>query len=166
MGGVGKTTMTKRLKMVVQERKIFIFIVEAVIGERTDPIAIQEAIADYLSVELNQKTKSARAEKLRQEFKAKSDGGKNKFFVILDDVWQFVDLEDIGLSLFPNQGVDFKVLLTSRDTNVCTMMGVDDNSIHNIGLLTGAEAQSLFHQFVETSDPELHKIGKDIVRKM
>ncbi|XP_023732122.1 uncharacterized protein LOC111879926 [Lactuca sativa] len=165
MGGVGKTTMMQRLKKVVHEKKMFNFIVEAVIGEKTDPVAIQDAIADYLGVELNEKSKQARADKLRQGFKDKSDGGKNKFFVILDDVWQSVDLEDIGLSPFPNQGVDFKVLLTSRDRHVCTVMGVEAKLILNVGLLIEAEAQSLFHQFVVTSEPELHKIGEDIVKK-
>ncbi|KAL4579075.1 hypothetical protein LXL04_015210 [Taraxacum kok-saghyz] len=165
MGGVGKTTMMRRLRNVVHEKKMFNFIVEAVIGEHTDPIAIQDAIADYLGVMLSEKTKSARADKLRHGFNDKSDGGKNKFLVILDDVWQSIDMEDIGLSPLPNQGVNFKVLLTSRDRHVCTIMGVDGNSIFNVKLLTEAESQSLFWRFVDRSDPELHNIGEDIVRK-
>ncbi|XP_042757392.1 uncharacterized protein LOC111909982 [Lactuca sativa] len=165
MGGVGKTTMMQRLKKVVKQNRMFSYMVEAVIGEKTDPIAIQQAVADYLRIELKESTKPARADKLREWFKANSGEGKNKFLVILDDVWQSVDLEDIGLSPFPNQGVDFKVLLTSRDEHVCTVMGVGSNSILNVGLLIEAEAQSLFQQFVETSEPELHKIGEDIVRK-
>ncbi|KAL7612630.1 hypothetical protein Lser_V15G04852 [Lactuca serriola] len=165
MGGVGKTRMMQRLKKAAEEKKLFNYIVRAVIGEKTDPFAIQEAIADYLGIQLNEKTKPARADKLREWFKKNSDGGKTKFLIVLDDVWQLVDLEDIGLSPFPNQGVDFKVLLTSRDSQVCTMMGVEANSIINVGLLTEAEAQSLFQQFVETSEPELQKIGEDIVRK-
>ncbi|KAL7612394.1 hypothetical protein Lser_V15G04877 [Lactuca serriola] len=165
MGGVGKTTMMQRLKKVAKENRMFDYMVEAVIGETTDPIAIQQAVADYLRIELKESTKPARADKLREWFKANSREGKNKFLVIFDDVWQSVDLEDIGLSPFPNQGVDLKVLLTSRDINVCTMMGVEANSIINVGLLTEAEAQSLFQQFVETSEPELQKIGEDIVRK-
>ncbi|CAH1435325.1 unnamed protein product [Lactuca virosa] len=96
MGGVGKTTMMQRLKKVAEEKKMFKFIVEVVIGEKTDPISIQEAIAYYLSVELSEKNKSVRANKLRRGFKAKSDGGKNKFLIVLDDVWQSIDLEDIG----------------------------------------------------------------------
>ncbi|KAL7613131.1 hypothetical protein Lser_V15G04866 [Lactuca serriola] len=136
MGGVGKTRMMQRLKKAAEEKKLFNYIVGAVIGEKTDPFAIQEAIADYLGIQLNEKTKPARADKLREWFKKNSDGG-----------------------------VDFKVLLTSRDSHVCTMMGVEANSIINVGLLTEAEARSLFQQFVETSEPKLQKIGEDIVRK-
>ncbi|XP_023760075.1 uncharacterized protein LOC111908479 isoform X2 [Lactuca sativa] len=165
MGGVGKTTMMQRLKKVAKEKRMFSYIIEAVIGEKTDPISIQEAISYYLGVELNANTKSVRADMLRQGFKAKSDVGKDKFLIILDDVWQSVDLEDIGLSPFPNQGVNFKVLLTSRDRHICTVMGVEGHSIFNVGLLTEAESKRLFWQFVEGSDPELHKIGEDIVSK-
>nr|AAC02203.1 resistance protein candidate [Lactuca sativa] len=166
MGGVGKTTMMHRLKKVVKEKKMFNFIIEAVVGEKTDPIAIQSAVADYLGIELNEKTKPARTEKLRKWF-VDNSGGK-KILVILDDVWQFVDLNDIGLSPLPNQGVDFKVLLTSRDKDVCTEMGAEVNSTFNVKMLIETEAQSLFHQFIEISDdvdPELHNIGVNIVRK-
>ncbi|XP_023760078.1 uncharacterized protein LOC111908482 [Lactuca sativa] len=166
MGGVGKTTMMKRIKDVVEKRKMFNYIVMVVVGEKTDPIAIQKAVADYLRIDLSESTKSARADKLRKWFNDNSDGGKNKFLIILDDVWQFVDLEDIGLSTsLPNQGVNFKVLLTSRKKDICTMMGVKDNSIINVKVLEEEEAQNLFLQFVEIYDRELHQIRVDIVKK-
>ncbi|KAL4578794.1 hypothetical protein LXL04_014925 [Taraxacum kok-saghyz] len=166
MGGVGKTTMMEKLKKVAEKKKMFNYIVEVVIGENTDPIAaIQDVVATYIGIELKEKDKRARANKLCQGFKAKSDGGKNKFLIILDDIWHFVDLEDIGLSPLPNQGVHFKVLLTSRDKDVCTKMGVEADLVLNVGLLIEEEAQSLFNEFVQTSDPELLEIGEDIVRK-
>ncbi|CAH1435326.1 unnamed protein product [Lactuca virosa] len=168
MGGVGKTTMMKKIKNVVEKRKMFDYVVVAVIGEKTDPIALQKAVADYLHIELNESTKLARADKLCKWFKDNSDGGKKKFLVILDDVWQSVDLEDIGLSTpFPNQGVNFKVLLTSRKRDICTMMGVEADLILNVKVLEEEEAQKLFLRFVEISDQyhELHQIGVDIVKK-
>ncbi|XP_023750641.1 disease resistance protein RPS2 [Lactuca sativa] len=168
MGGVGKTTMMKKLKEVVVEKKMFNHYVEAVIGEKTDPIAIQQAVAEYLGIILTETTKAARTDKLRAWFSDNSDGGRKRFLVILDDVWHPVDMEDIGLSRFPNQGVDFKVLITSRDQAVCTEMGVQTDSVIKVSVLEEAEAQSLFCQLWEPSDdvdPELHKIGEEIVRK-
>nr|KAJ0220114.1 hypothetical protein LSAT_V11C200053000 [Lactuca sativa] len=168
MGGVGKTTMMKKLKDVVVGKKMFNHYVEAVIGEKTDPIAIQQAVAEYLGISLTETTKPARTDKLRTWFANNSDGGKKKFLVILDDVWQPVDLEDIGLSRFPNQDVDFKVLITSRDQSVCTEMGVKADLVLKVSVLEEAEAHSLFLQFLEPSDdvdPELHKIREEIVRK-
>ncbi|CAI9270209.1 unnamed protein product [Lactuca saligna] len=166
MGGVGKTTMTQRLKKVVKDKKMFNFVIEVVIGVKTDPISIQQSIAEYLSLELKEDTKTARAHKLNEHFKALSDGGEMKFLVILDDVWEPVNLYDIGLSPLPNQGIDFKVLLTSRNRNVCNMMGA--SSILNINILTEEEAHSLFQRYVEISydaDHELNKIAEAIVEK-
>ncbi|CAH1435240.1 unnamed protein product [Lactuca virosa] len=168
MGGVGKTTMMKKLKEVVVEKKMFNHYVEAVIGEKMDPIAIQQAVAEYLGIILTETTKRARTEQLHKWFAINADGGKKKFLVILDDVWQSVDMEDIGLSCLPNQGVDFKVLITSRDQAVCTEMGVKVDSVLKVSVLEEAEAQSLFLQLWEPSDdvdPDFHKIGEEIVRK-
>ncbi|XP_023760073.1 uncharacterized protein LOC111908478 [Lactuca sativa] len=165
MGGVGKTTMMKRLKKIIKEKRTFHYIVLVVIKENMDLISIQDAVADYLDMKLIESNESERADKLREGFQAKSDGGKNRFLIILDDVWQSVDMEDIGLSPFPNQGVDFKVLLTSENKDVCAKMGVEANLIFDVKFLTEEEAQSLFYQFVKVSDPHLDKIGKAIVRK-
>ncbi|KAI3724603.1 hypothetical protein L2E82_36386 [Cichorium intybus] len=165
MGGVGKTTMMKKLKEIVDEKKMFRYIVRVDIGEKTDAIYIQKVVAHYLGIELKQEIKSVRADELRKQFKAQSDRGNNRFLIILDDVWESVDLEDIGLSPLPDQGVDFKVLLTSRKKDVCVDMGVEDNSILNVGILTEEESQRLFRQVSRTSDPELHEIGENIVRK-
>lgn len=46
IGGVGKTTMMQRLKKVAKKNKMFNYMVKVVIGEKTDSIAIQQAIAD------------------------------------------------------------------------------------------------------------------------
>ncbi|KAI3515586.1 hypothetical protein L1887_14487 [Cichorium endivia] len=62
---------------------------------------------------LNEKTKPTRADKIREWFKKNSDGGKTKFLIVLNDVWEMVDLNDIGFGISPNEGVDFKILLTS-----------------------------------------------------
>ncbi|CAI9270284.1 unnamed protein product [Lactuca saligna] len=142
----------------------------AVVGENPDINAIQESIASYLGIQLKDQAKQVRVDKLRQGFEAKLKGGENKFLIILDDVWKPVDLEDIGLSLLPNHGVNFKVLLTSQNKDVCTEMGVKADSVLNVGLLTEAnvEAQSFFLQLWEPYDDvdhELHKIGEEIVKK-
>ncbi|KAL7612848.1 hypothetical protein Lser_V15G04905 [Lactuca serriola] len=169
MGGVGKTTMIKKLKKVVRDKKMFDFMVEVIIGDWNDPLRIQDVVASYLGIELKEGNKLTRAEKLQRWFQANSDGGKTKFLVILEDVWQPIDLEDIGLSHFPTQGVDFKILLTSRDIGVCKVMGVEDNSVIIVDVLTETEGQSLFRQFIKDSnsemDPAFHEIADNIVRR-
>nr|XP_043618904.1 disease resistance protein RPS2-like [Erigeron canadensis] len=182
MGGVGKTTMMEKLKTVVTEKRMFSLIVPVAIGEfphkhlpynhvnnEKKLLAIQDAVADYLAINLKEITTiSAKADKLRGWFENYSEGGKNKILVILDDIWQFIDLKDIGLSPFPDQGVDFKVLLTSRSREVCINMGVETNSIFNVKVLSNAEAHTFFWQFVNDSteadlDPGLRMLGDVIV---
>ncbi|KAJ9541950.1 hypothetical protein OSB04_028456 [Centaurea solstitialis] len=167
MGGVGKTTMMEKLQKATEERKLFNIIVKVVIGEKANTIAIQDAVADYLGILLTEKSESARSDRLRKSFETHSDGGKKKILVIMDDVWESVHLNDMGLSPLPNQGVGFKFLLTSRDQSVCTMMGVEVNSIFKVDVIKELEAQSFFQRCVEHSydDHELHKIGEDIVRR-
>ncbi|XP_024961260.1 probable disease resistance protein At4g27220 [Cynara cardunculus var. scolymus] len=170
MGGVGKTIMMQNLKKVVSEKKLFDFIIEAAIGEKMEVLLIQQAIADFLSLDLKETTTAARAIKLRKSFEAHSDDGKKKFLILLDDVWEFFDLNDIGLSPLPNQGIDFKVLLTSRDRGVCTTIGVQLDSILNVKVIENSEAYNFFLQFVRVSndddlDLELREIGEDIANR-
>ena len=61
----------------------------------------------------------------------------------MDDVWEKVELKDIGLSPLPN-GV--KLLLTSRDENVCTKIVVEANSDH---FSSNGEVYSSIRAFLE-----------------
>lgn len=97
MGGVGKTTMMEQLKKAVEEAKMFDWIIKADIGQNNDPLTLQQAIAEYTGQALIEKTKSARADRLCRRFEEISQDGKNMILIILDDVWQIVDLKDLGV---------------------------------------------------------------------
>ncbi|PWA96450.1 NB-ARC domains-containing protein [Artemisia annua] len=164
MGGVGKTTMMELLKEAAVNSKMFDWVAKVVIGENPDPIAIQQAIADYMGGEgLTETTKDARADRLRNIFAEKAQNGK-KVLVIMDDLWKEVDLKDVGLaSPLPN---GFKLLFTSRDEAVCTRMGVNTESIFKVGVLDYEEAKTLFFGIVGPSDGNnLQKIGEKIVKE-
>ncbi|KAK1422913.1 hypothetical protein QVD17_18202 [Tagetes erecta] len=165
MGGVGKTTMMEQLKKDVEGSKSFDRVVKVVLGETTNPIAIQRAIAIYLDgKDLIEEDKDARAERLCKRFEEMSKQGK-KTLVIMDDLWTTFELKDVGLSPLPN---GFKLLFTSRDERNCTSMGVKINSIFKVGLLNSIEAKHLFFGNVELSDGDdvtLQQIGEDIVKK-
>ncbi|PWA92782.1 NB-ARC domains-containing protein [Artemisia annua] len=165
MGGVGKTTMMEQLKKAVEESKMFDWVVKVVVGEKPDPITIQQAIAEYMGQVLTERTKDARADRLRNRFAGMARNGK-KVLVIMDDLWKEVDLKDVGLmSPLPN---GFKLLITSRFEYVCTKMGINSESIFTLGVLKYPEAKTLFFGIVGPSvgnDYELQKIGEGIVEK-
>ncbi|KAK9064937.1 hypothetical protein SSX86_016320 [Deinandra increscens subsp. villosa] len=168
MGGVGKTTMMEQLKKVVEDSKMFDWVVKLVLGENPDPIAIQQAIAEYVGKDLSETSKNARADRLHKIFEGMSEQGQKKILVIMDDVWKEVNLKDIGLATPLPKG--FKLLFTSRSQYVCAQMGVKTSSIFDIRVLEKAEAKTLFFRIVglcrsEGNDPELQKMGEDIVKK-
>ncbi|KAI7752914.1 hypothetical protein M8C21_000073, partial [Ambrosia artemisiifolia] len=162
MGGVGKTTMMEQLKKVVEDSKMFDFVVKVVIGENSDPTSLQKAIAEYIGNKLDETTKYARADRLRKIFEMKAQQGQKKILVIMDDLWKEVKLTDLGLSPLPD---GCKLLFTSRFENVCAQMGVGIDSIFRVRVLSETEAKALFFRNVDGDEDELQRIGENIVKK-
>nr|XP_043631585.1 probable disease resistance protein At4g27220 [Erigeron canadensis] len=164
MGGVGKTTMMEQLKRAVEDKKMFNWVVKEVIGQQINTLSIQQTVEEYLGLPVTETSKTAKADRLRITFGKMSQEGK-KVLVILDDVWGKVELKDVGLSPLPN---GFKLLLTSRDENVCTQIAVEadsDFSVVRVNVMEESEANNFFFQISEVSNPELKDIGAKIVRR-
>ncbi|PWA65779.1 NB-ARC domains-containing protein [Artemisia annua] len=168
MGGVGKTTLMKQLKEAAHDNKMFNWIVDVVIGKASNLSTIQKAIAAHIGEPLTETDETLRATYLSKRFKGFSER-KEKILVILDDVWEKIKLEAIGLaSPLPN---GFKLLLTSRDANICRQIAVDADSVLEVvrvDVLEEGEAQDFFSRIAGISDErdrDLYKIGCGIVKK-
>jgi hypothetical protein len=167
MGGVGKTTMMEQLKKTVEDRNMFDWIVKVVIGQKINTLSIQQTVAEYIGQSLTETSKTARADRLRITFGKMSQEGK-KVLVILDDVWEMVELNDIGLSPLPT---GFKLLLTSRNETVCTQIAVESNSdfkVVRVDVMEESKASNFFCQITgvsKESDPVLNEIGNQIVKR-
>ncbi|KAK9050798.1 hypothetical protein SSX86_030234 [Deinandra increscens subsp. villosa] len=164
MGGIGKTTMMKDLKRVVGKRGMFNWVLPVDVGKAHDMIAIQQDIAQYCGEVLTETTRKARADRLGKRLEGMSDNGKNNILVILDNVFEEIDLTDIGLTCPLAKG--FKLLITSRDENVCIKMDIETSSILKVSGLEKEEARSLFWETVRLPDEgDLHNIGEDILNR-
>ncbi|KAL7613560.1 hypothetical protein Lser_V15G04786 [Lactuca serriola] len=167
MGGVGKTTMMEQLKKTAEDKKFFDWIVKVVIGQKTNMLSIQQDVAEYMGTSLTETSVAARADRLRITF-GKMSEKKEKLLVILDDVWETIELKDIGLSPLPNS---FKLLLTSRNESICKQIAVEANSestLVRVDVMEEPEAQNFFWQITGVSkqhDMELNQIGSEIVRR-
>ncbi|MFS7916177.1 putative P-loop containing nucleoside triphosphate hydrolase, leucine-rich repeat domain superfamily [Helianthus anomalus] len=168
MGGVGKTTMMEQLKKVAEDKKMFDFFVKVTIGRNPNMLSIQNDIAVCIGGEgLREETVTARADSLRRKFEKKLEEDKKKILVILDDVWEKVEIKDIGLTSPLPKGV--KLLLTSRDSKVCTLIA--DTSllqVVRVNVLSDAEAQNFLSKYTGVSiehDQDRFQIGCDIVKK-
>ncbi|KAI3745599.1 hypothetical protein L6452_08000 [Arctium lappa] len=168
MGGVGKTTMMEQLKKVVEDKKKFDWIVKVVIGKQPNWYSIQKAVAENLGNPLTEEVETTRADRLRKRFEETLKTSEKGILVILDDVWEMVELRYVGLSPLPN-GV--KLLLTSRNEDFCRTIAVQGNlelQLLKVDVLQDEEARNLFCKITnisKESDPELYQIGGDIVKK-
>nr|KAJ0222768.1 hypothetical protein LSAT_V11C200051750 [Lactuca sativa] len=168
MGGVGKTTMMEQLKKAAEDKKMFDYVVKMVIGQQINMSKIQQDVAVYMMGQsLTEPSKEARADRLRITF-GNLPEGRRKVLLILDDVWETIELKDIGLSPLPN---GFKLLLTSRNENICKQIAVEANSdstLVRVDVMEEPEAQNFFWKITGVSqqhDMELNQIGSEIVRR-
>nr|XP_043631391.1 putative disease resistance protein At1g63350 [Erigeron canadensis] len=165
MDGVGKTTMMEQLKKAVEDRKMFDWVVKVVIGQKINASSIQQTVAEYLQIPLTETSTTTRADRLRVTFGKISQERKEKVLVILDDVWEKVELKDIGLCPLPNGS---KLLLTSREENVCTQIVAEDDldlRVVRVDVMEKLEANNFFFQISKVSNPELKEMGVKIVKR-
>ncbi|XP_073305089.1 probable disease resistance protein At4g27220 isoform X7 [Primulina huaijiensis] len=150
-GGVGKTTMVRRIEDRV--RKEFDEVVTVVVSQQTDKTKIQNQIAEILRLGLSEKTLDGRAHKLRTRLM-----DSKKKLIIFDDVWKSFEPEDIGV---PYGGC--KIILTSRLKDVCEEMEAD--KVIEVQVLDKKEAWTLFREKSGDSvdDLYLRPIAEEVV---
>uniref|UniRef100_A0A2N9FYV3 AAA+ ATPase domain-containing protein n=1 Tax=Fagus sylvatica TaxID=28930 RepID=A0A2N9FYV3_FAGSY len=116
MGGIGKTTMAKEVAKRAKEAKLFDEDVMAVVSQNQDVKHIQGQIADMLHLQLKTESLQERANQLFERLM-----GSKSVLVILDDVWEALNLTDVGIPC-GGQNKRCKILLTSRSEEACNQM--------------------------------------------
>ena len=155
MAGVGKSTLVREVAKQVKEEGLFDEVVIATVTQSPDFEQIQGEIADKLDLKLDKKTLSGNADLLKARLT--KDNNKKKL-VILDDIWEKLDLDKIGI---PRQGC--KVVVTSRKKDVLSSE-MDTQKDFELQLLLKEEAWSLFEKMAGNSpkDPNLQSIAKEV----
>ncbi|CAK7340829.1 unnamed protein product [Dovyalis caffra] len=161
MGGVGKTSLVKKVAEQVRKHSIFDVVVFAVVSKAPVLRNIQGEIADGLGFKLEAETVNGRANLLRDRLEK-----EKKILVILDDIWERLELEDVGIpSGSDHEGC--KLLMTSRSLNVLSRdMGVlKDNFM--LQVLPGNEAWNFFERMVGTAvqDPSLQSVVQEVAER-
>ncbi|KAL3534128.1 hypothetical protein ACH5RR_002589 [Cinchona calisaya] len=148
MPGVGKTLMVQEIAAKVKVENLFDEVVMAVVSQDQDLIKLQDQIADALGLTIPEKSNTiVRAERLYKRLM--HDEGK--ILLVLDDVWQELDLHTVGIPL-QGERRGFKVLLTSRFTGVCSNMGAQ--KIFEVKVLPKQEAWFLFKEAAGIPDDD------------
>ncbi|KAI9076854.1 hypothetical protein K1719_041158 [Acacia pycnantha] len=91
-GGVGKTTITKE---VAKNQKIFEKVIVATVSQELNIDKIQGQIVEKLSMQLSENNKDVSAFRLCERLKQEKN-----MFLILDDIWEALDLGKFGIPLF------------------------------------------------------------------
>ncbi|XP_010430322.1 PREDICTED: probable disease resistance protein At1g63360 [Camelina sativa] len=176
MGGVGKTTLLTQINnKFSNDRCGFDFVIWVVVSKELHVEKIQNEIAQ--KVGLNGKEWNEEQKELNLGFGREVDGSKKnvrlynflkkkRFMLFLDDIWEKVDLAEIGVP-FPTTQNQCKVAFTTRSQDVCARMGVDDSM--EVKCLMENVAFELFKKKVGQKtldcDPQIPDLARTIARK-
>ena len=160
MGGVGKTTVVKEVIKTIEKSKLFDEVAMAVVSQDINYEKIQIQIAEVLGMELKKVSEKGRAMQLHERVMSKD----KKVLIVLDDVWDILDFECIGLPYLEHEK-HCKILFTSRDEKVCQNMGCKLN--FQVSLLKEDEAWYLFRELsgevVDRND--INPIAKEVAKE-
>ncbi|XP_061349885.1 disease resistance protein At4g27190-like [Gastrolobium bilobum] len=187
-GGVGKSTLIKEIAK--EAKKLFSVVAIAEVTDNPRPQNIQEVIAYVLGLTLEEEDETVRADRLRRRLKKE----KENTLVILDDLWDKLDLNKLGIpfdddddddslsqmTIKDKKDLNFKgvkkekslgdykgckILLTSRDKKVLSeKMDVKLTSIFCVRELDEKDALVLFKKVAGISD-EMSSFKQEIVKK-
>ncbi|XP_027343125.1 probable disease resistance protein At1g61300 [Abrus precatorius] len=144
MGGTGKTTLAKEVGRKLEKSGKFDHVIFTTVSDAPDIKKIQDSIAGPLGLSLKDKNEWERRNTLRQRLT-----DREKILVMLDDVWEPISFEEIGIPSGENHN-NCKVLLTSRNVSVCNSMGCPRPI--QLGLLSDQDAWILFRKHAGVDD--------------
>ncbi|ESQ29318.1 hypothetical protein EUTSA_v10023258mg [Eutrema salsugineum] len=163
MGGVGKTTLFKKIHNKFTEIGRFDVVIWVVVSQGATISKLQDDIAKNLHLcdgEWKNKSESDKAINIHRVLKGK------RFVLMLDDIWEKLDLEAIGVP-FPTRENGCKVAFTTRSREVCGRMG--DHEPMKVDCLGQEEAWKLFKSKVGDNtlsrDPAIVELAKKVAKE-
>ncbi|XP_039172874.1 putative disease resistance protein RGA3 [Eucalyptus grandis] len=168
MGGVGKSTLLVDVERRIRREKSFDLVAKADVSENPNIKMIQEEIAHWLGLSdiKNEENVIVRAELLHKRLEDE-EGKKKKVLIILDNLWEGLDLKSVGIPCrHDNKVIGCKLLLTSRDRNVLQReMGCDGDFLL-VGL-QDEEARGLFEEIAreKVHDEEFKALVDEALHK-
>ncbi|KAH7854560.1 hypothetical protein Vadar_015331 [Vaccinium darrowii] len=162
-GGVGKTTLVKEVGDQMRQDGTFKQAAIAAVSKDLNVKEVQSKLAESLNLKLKATTDDQ--EGRRTELWNKFTNG-DKYLVILDDIWEMVDLKKMGIPISDGK-TGCKVVLTSRKEDLLRITMKADRNFR-IAELPEAEAWDLFKKKVGNSiesRPEIYPLACELCRQ-
>ncbi|XP_039118870.1 probable disease resistance protein At4g27220 [Dioscorea cayenensis subsp. rotundata] len=160
MGGVGKTMLVKDVAKQAKEQSLFGEVMMVTVSQNIDLKRIQTVMAESLGLHLSDESVEVRAVKLADKLETTD----NKVLVILDDLWETLDLSMVRIprSLM---GTTCKVVITTRNKNVCG--GMKCREIIELKTLSDEESWILFKNRAgdAVESPTIRKLAQKVAKE-
>lgn len=160
MGGVGKTALLTHVHNKIIESRSDTSVYWVTVSQKFTIHKLQDDIASALMFGLYEEDERKRAAELSDFL-----GRKKNSVLILDDVWEYIDLQEVGIRLCVN---GCKLIVTTRSLDVCRKMGFHKNI--RVVPLCDAESWDLFKDKLEGNDmelnnPQIEEVAKYLVKE-
>ncbi|KAI9161599.1 hypothetical protein LWI28_018970 [Acer negundo] len=162
MGGVGKTTLLKKLNNKFMDTKHdFDLVIWVVVSKEVNLLKIQEVIRTKVGISDEMwKQRNNEDDRAAELYKKLSN---KKFVLLLDDIWQRIDLSKVGVPVLDK----CKIVFTTRSEDVCNHM--EAHQRFKVECLSPEVAWELFQQKLGkdalNSHHEIPKLAKIIVNE-
>ncbi|XP_031261788.1 probable disease resistance protein At5g63020 [Pistacia vera] len=162
-GGVGKTTLLKQINnKFCNKLQGFDVVIWVVVSKVPNFEKIQEDIGKKIGLNDESWKKRSLQEKAGDIFKILSS---KKFVLLLDDIWKWIDLTEVGVPI-PNSKPVSKVVFTTRFFEVCGSMNT--NKDFKVEYLTDEEAWKLFEKNLKSEvleHPDIPQLAKVVAKE-
>ena len=160
MGGTGKTKLVMEIGKKAKKEGLFDSVVMTIASQDPDIRRMQGILADMLPLKLKGTSEADRAAELSERLKK-----ERRVLIILDDVWEKLNLADIGMPSTLDHKC-CKLVLTTRRAQVCDDMCCQ--RMFHLNVLDDSEALDLFSKHARiTSDgnSQRHSMAKKVVKE-
>ncbi|RVW23586.1 Disease resistance protein RPS5 [Vitis vinifera] len=165
MGGVGKTTLLKKINNeFLTTSNDFEVVIWAVVSKSPDIEKIQQVIWNKLEIPRDKwETRSSRDEKAAEILRVLK---RKRFIMLLDDIWEGLDLLEMGVPR-PDTENKSKIVLTTRSQDVCHQMKAQKSI--EVECLESEDAWTLFRKEVGeeilNSHPDIPMLAKVVAEE-
>eukprot|EP00258_Populus_trichocarpa_P025773 XP_024441792.1 disease resistance protein At4g27190-like [Populus trichocarpa] len=159
MGGVGKTTLVRKVGTIARESQLFDEVLMATVSQNPNVTDLQNQMADKLGLDIRGSSKDGRADRLWQRLKK-----VERMLIILDDVWKVIDFQEIGIP-FGDDHRGCKILLTTRLQGICSYTECRKKVL--LSPLPEKEAWDLFriNAGLRVGESTLNTVAREVARE-